>query len=137
MGIWNRWRRRGLPRSPGIGTLPYSPGAGTLPYSVGIELKGGSFTPLIAKGAPLPVWETVIFTTAEPNQPSIQIKPFQGEHSVAARNMGLGVFDVTQIPPGGRGEPQIEVTFHVDASGTFTMTARDARTGQDLPVLER
>jgi molecular chaperone DnaK len=128
MGIWNRWKRGGLPQSPGTGTLP---------CSVGIETKGGRFTPLIARGAPLPVWVTETFTTAEPDMSSIQIRPFQGEHPVAARNMGLGLFEVTQIPPGGRGEPQIEVTFHVDASGAFTMTARDARAGRDLPVLER
>jgi molecular chaperone DnaK len=135
MGIWNRRKRRGLPQAPG--TVPCRPGAGTLPYPVGIETKGGRFTPVIAKGAPLPVSVTETFTTAEPNMPSIQIRPFQGEHPLAARNTGLGLFEVTQIPPGGRGEPQIEVTFHVDADGAFSMTARDARTGQDLPVLQR
>jgi hypothetical protein len=108
---------------------------GGLPHSLGIETKGGRFTRLIRKGTPLPVSVTEIFTTADPNQPSIQIKPFQGEKPLAAHDMGLGLFDVTEIPPAGPGEPQIEVTFHVDASGAFSMTARDAHTGRDLPVL--
>ena len=135
MGIWNRRKRGGMPRPPG--TVPYPPGAGTLPYPVGIETKGGRFTPVIAKGAPLPASATETFTTAEPDMPSIQIRAFQGEHPLAARNTGLGLFEVAQIPPGGRGQPQIEVTFHVDADGAFSMTARDARTGRDLPVLQR
>ena len=116
MGIWNRGRLR---------------------HSVGIETKGGRFTPLIRKGAPLPVSVTETFTTADPNQPSIQLKPFQGENSLASFNEGLGVFDVTEIPPAGPGEPLIHVTFHVDAQGALGITARDERTGRDLPVLRR
>jgi molecular chaperone DnaK len=119
MGIWNRWKRGGLR------------------YSLGIETKGGRFTRLIRKRTPLPISVTETFTTAEPNMSSITIKPFQGENSRTARNKGLGVFEVTEIPPGDRGEPHIEVTFHVDAGGAFSMTARDARTGRDLPVLRR
>lgn len=119
MGIGNRWKRGGLP------------------HSVGIETKGGTFTRLIWKGTPLPVSVTETFTTAETNMSSITIRPFQGEKSRTARNRGLGQFEVTEIPPAGRGEPLIEVTFHVDASGAFSMTARDARTGRDLPVLQR
>jgi Hsp70 protein len=144
MGIWNRLKRGGLPQPPGPGTLPqppgpdalpYSPAPGTLPCSVGIETRGGGFTAVIARGAPLPVSVTETFITAKS---SLQIGVFQGEHPRAADNTGLGLFEVTQIPPGGRGEPpQIEVTFRVDASGAFSMTARDARAGLDLPVLQR
>ncbi len=144
MGIWNRWKRGGspdspgmetLPDSPGLETLPDSPGIETLPHSIGIETKGGNFTPLIWQGMPLPVSVTETFTTAERNQSSITIRCFQGEESRTSRNMELGLFELTEIPPGRRGEPQIKVTFHVDATGAFSITARDARTGRDLPVL--
>jgi molecular chaperone DnaK (HSP70) len=152
MGIWNRRKRGGSPDSPGMETFPDSPGleafpdspgmeafpdspgVGTLPHSIGIETMGGNFTPLISQGMPLPASVTEIFTTGERNQPSITIRCFQGEESRTAGNMELGLFELTEIPPGGRGEPQIEVTFHVDASGAFSITARDARTGRDLPV---
>jgi molecular chaperone DnaK (HSP70) len=110
---------------------------GGLPHSVGIETKHGTFTPLIPKGTPLPVSVTETFTTADPNQPSIQIKPYQGENSIAPRNKRLGLFEVTEIPPAGPGEPLIEVTFHIDARGAFSITARDGGTGRDLPVLQR
>ena len=108
-----------------------------LQHSVGIETKGGKFTPLIPKGAPLPASVTETFTTADPNQPSIQLRPFQGENPLASRNEGLGVFDVTEIPPAGPREPLIHVTFHVDAQGALGITARDELTGRDLPVLRR
>ena len=108
-----------------------------LSHSLGIETKYGKFTQLIAKGAPLPVSVTETFTTADPNQSSIKIKPFQGEKQLATRNTGLGLFEVTEIPPTRPGEPLIEVTFHVDTDGVFSMTARDAHTGRDLPVLKR
>jgi molecular chaperone DnaK len=118
MIIWNRSKR--------------------VPQSLGFETKGGKFEPMIKKGWPLGVSVTATFTTAEPDQSSIMIKPFQGEKSLAARNKELGVFDVTEIPPAAAGEPRIEVTFRVvDASGAFSITARDARTGRDLPVLQR
>ena len=116
MGIWDRGRLR---------------------HSVGIETKGGRFTPLIPKGASLPASLTETFTTADPNQPSIQITAFQGEDPRASFNKRLGMFQVTEIPPAGPGEPLIHVTFHVDAQGTLSITARDQGTGQDLPVLRR
>jgi molecular chaperone DnaK len=143
MGIWNRWKRGGSPDSPGIETVAFSPGLEafadspgleTLPHSIGIETKGGTFTPLLGQGMPLPVSVTEIFTTAERNQPSITIRCLQGEEPSAAANVELGVFELAGLPAGGRGEPQIEVTFHVDANGAFSITARDARTGRDLPV---
>jgi molecular chaperone DnaK (HSP70) len=115
VGIWNR---------------------GGLQHSVGIRTDHGRFTPLIAKGTPLPVSVTETFTTADPNQSSIKIKPFQGENSVAARNKSLGLFEVAEIPPADPGEPLIEVTFRVDVGGAFSIVARDAHTGHDLPVLQ-
>ncbi len=134
MAIWNRWKRGGSPRAPGIGNWQGSNGPATLPHSIGIETKGGNFTSLIRKGVPLPVSVTEVFTTAEPDQPSIKIRCFQGEKSRTARNEELGWFEVTEIAPGGPGEPQIKVTFHADVGGAFSITARDARTGRDLPV---
>lgn len=110
---------------------------GRLRHSVGIETKGGIFTRLIPKGARLPASVTETFTTGDPGQPSIQLRPFQGENPLASSNQGLGVFDVTGIPPAGPGEPVIYVTFQVDAHGKLTITALDQRTGRDLPVLRR
>jgi molecular chaperone DnaK len=109
--------------------------SGRLRHSVGIETSGGRFTRLIRKGAALPVSLTETFTTAEAGQTSIKIKPFQGERPLAAFNKRLGLFEVTEIPPANPGQPVIQVTFHVDADGAFSMTARDAGTGRDLPVL--
>jgi len=116
MGIWNRSRLR---------------------HSVGIETKGGRFTSLIAKGTPLPVSLTETFTTGDPDQSSIQVSPCQGENPLAVSNEQLGVFDVTGIPPAAAGEPQILVTFHVDVRGAFSITAKDANSGRELPVLRR
>ena len=110
---------------------------GGLSHSLGIETVGGKFTPLILKGTRLPAAVTETFTTAEPNQPSIKIKPFQGEMCLATLNKRLGLFEVTEIPPAGPGEPLIEISFHVDTGGAFSITARDGHTGQDLPVLQR
>jgi hypothetical protein len=125
-----------VPRSPGTEAVPYPPGTETVPSSIGIETQGGRFTPLIRKGTPLPVSLTQTWMTYK-NQSSMTIRLFQGEESLAARNMGLGLFEVTEIPPAKPLERQIEVTFHVDASGAFSMTARMAQTGQELPVLQR
>jgi len=107
MGIWNRWKRDGSPHSPGTAALLGSRGMETLPHSVGIETKGGTFTPLIRKGMPLPVRVAEIFTTAEPDQSAIKIRCFEGEKSRTARNRELGWFELAEIPPGGAGEPQM------------------------------
>ena len=109
-----------------------------VPHSLGFETKGGVFEPMVKKGWPLGVSASVIFTTADPDQSSIEIRPFQGEEKLTARNTALGLFEITEIPPAPAREPKIEVTFQVlDASGAFTITARDTRTGRDLPVLQR
>ena len=110
---------------------------GRLRHSVGIETKGGRFTPLIPKGTPLPASVTETFSTADPDQPSIQLRPFQGENPLASSNKALGVFHVTEIPPARPGEPLIYVTFHVDAQGALSITAKDNGTGRNLPVLRR
>lgn len=110
---------------------------GRLRHSVGIETGHGMFTPLILKGTPLPVSLTETFTTADPDQSSIKIKPLQGENSRASFNKRLGLFEVIKIPPADPGEPVIHVTFHVDAQGALSITAKDADTGWDLPVLRR
>jgi molecular chaperone DnaK len=115
MGIWDRDRLR---------------------HSVGIETGGQWFTRLIPKGTRLPCSLTETFTTDEPNQTSIKIKPFQGENSLSSFNKLLGLFEVTEIPPAGPREPMIYVTFHVNAQGALRITARDG-TGRDLPVLRR
>ena len=86
-------------------------------------------------GIPASVTET--FTTADPDQASIKLKPFQGESQRVSFNKGLGLFEVTEIPLASPGQPQIYVTFHVDARGELSITARDERTGRDLPVLRR
>src|ERR1700722_5369179 len=110
---------------------------GRLRHSVGIETKGGRFTPLIQKGARLPASVTETFTTSDLNQLSIQLKPFQGESSLVSFNQQLGHFEVTEIPPANPREPLIYVTFQVDAQGELSITARDEGTGLDLPVLRR
>lgn len=92
---------------------------------------------MIAKGTPLPVSQTEIFTTTDPGQSSIKIKPFQGENSRVSFNKRLGLYEVTEIPAADPGEPLIHVTFHVDAQGAFSLAATDAGTGRDLPVLRR
>lgn len=109
---------------------------GRLRHSIGIETKYGKFTRLIRKGTPLPVSLTETFTTGDPNQSSIMIKPFQGERPLTALNKPLGLF-VTGIPPGKPGMVVVQVTFHVDAQGAFSITATIAGTGRDLPVLRR
>lgn len=107
-----------------------------LRHSVGIETGGQWFTPLIPKGTRLPFSLTETFTTEEPNQTSIKIKPLPGENSLASFNKRLGLFEVTDILPAGPREPMIRVTFHVNAKGALRITARDG-TGRDLPVLRR
>jgi hypothetical protein len=140
---WRRVRQEGgsagieaSQQSPGTQAVPYPPGTETLPYSIGIETQGGRFTPLIGKGTPLPISVTHSWMTTR-NQSSMELRLFQGEESLAARNMGLGLFEVTEIPPAKPLERLILVTFHVDASGAFSMTARMKHTGQELPVLQR
>jgi molecular chaperone DnaK len=104
------------------------------PLTLGIETKGGVMTKLIERNTTIPTRKSEIFSTAEDNQPSVEIHVLQGEREMAGYNKSLGKFQLTGIPPAPRGMPQIEVTFDIDANGILSVGAKDLGTGKEQKI---
>ncbi len=104
------------------------------PLSLGIETKGGVFTKLIERNTTIPTKKSEIFSTAEDNQPSVEVHVLQGEREMASYNKSLGKFQLTGIPPSQRGVPQIEVTFDIDADGILHVSATDLGSGKEQKI---
>jgi molecular chaperone DnaK len=105
------------------------------PLSLGIETKGGIFTKIIERNTTIPTKRSEVFTTADDNQPSVEIQVYQGEREIAAYNKKLGTFQLTGLPPAPRGVPQIEVTFDIDANGIVNVSAKDLGTGKEQSMV--
>jgi molecular chaperone DnaK len=104
------------------------------PLTLGIETKGGVMTRLIERNTTIPTRKSEIFSTAEDNQPSVEIHVLQGEREMAMYNKSLGKFQLTGIPPAPRGIPQIEVAFDIDANGILNVSAKDLGTGKEQKI---
>ncbi len=104
------------------------------PLTLGIETKGGVMTKLIERNTTIPTRKSEVFSTAEDNQPSVEVHVLQGEREMAMNNKSLGKFQLTGIPPAPRGMPQIEVTFDIDANGILNVSAKDLGTGKEQKI---
>ena len=104
------------------------------PLTLGIETKGGVMTKLIERNTTIPTRKGEVFSTAEDNQPSVEIHVLQGEREMAAYNKSLGKFQLTGIPPAPRGIPQVEVAFDIDANGILNVSAKDLGTGKEQKI---
>ncbi|MDQ8047274.1 MAG: molecular chaperone DnaK [Patulibacter sp.] len=104
------------------------------PLSLGVETRGGVMTPIIERNTTIPARRSEVFSTAQDDQDSVEIVVLQGERERAADNRVLGRFSLTGIRPAPRGEPQIEVTFDIDANGILNVTARDKHTGAEQGI---
>ncbi len=104
------------------------------PLTLGIETKGGVMTKLIDRNTTIPTRKSEVFSTAEDNQPSVEVHVLQGERDMASYNKSLGKFQLTGIPPAPRGMPQIEVTFDIDANGILNVSAKDLGTQKEQKI---
>ena len=104
------------------------------PLSLGIETMGGVMTKLIEKNTTIPTKASQVFSTAEDNQNAVTVHVLQGEREMASGNKSLGRFDLKDIPPAPRGQPQIEVTFDIDANGILNVSAKDKATGKEQSI---
>lgn len=104
------------------------------PLSLGIETLGGVFTKLVDSNTTIPITKTQVFTTAEDNQPTVEIKVLQGERPMAKDNKQLGIFHLDGILPAKKGVPQIEVTFDIDANGILSVSAKDKGTDKKQSI---
>jgi molecular chaperone DnaK len=104
------------------------------PLTLGIETKGGVMTKLIERNTTIPTRKAEVFSTAEDNQPSVEVHVLQGEREMAINNKSLGKFQLTGIPPAPRGVPQIEVGFDIDANGILSVSAKDLGTGKEQKI---
>ncbi|MCD6239867.1 MAG: molecular chaperone DnaK [Thermotogae bacterium] len=105
------------------------------PLSLGVETKGGIFTKIIERNSTIPTKKSEMFTTAEDNQPEVEINVLQGERQLAKYNQSLGRFRLTGIPPAPRGVPQIQVTFDIDADGIVHVSAKDMATSKEQSIV--